>query len=366
MANAPDTVFLTGETFEQLGPKDVLVTPSGRPQTTLAAALAAASGSVSEIVVNAPEFLANATITTSGTISSGVSLSNHALLLGSGPGQAIHTAGTLGNAQILVGQSGDPAPRSVGGDVTMDNTGAFALVNSGVTAGVYGDSTHVGSFEVDAAGRVLSAENVAISGGGGGISSVVINASPFLNSGTITSTGTITAATLAASSLLGNSGTTGAVPSAIAIGSGLAINSGTLSASGAGGLLLQAQASLSSADILALGTTAVTLVAAPGVGFMVKPMAGTIVYRHVSSPYTGGGNTNLFYGSSAGSSSGSAFAGAFTVGSNRVLLDVVNTSGTFTTAQVDNLALVLQSPTVFAGGNGTALLTIDYVILPSS
>lgn len=405
MANAPDTVFLTGETFEQLGPQDILVTPQGRAQTTLAAALAAASGSVVEVVVNAPEFLNSATITTSGTIVSGVTLANHALLLGSGPGQPIRSGATLANAQILVGQSGDPAPRSVGGDLTMDNTGAFGLVASGVTAGVYGDSTHVGQFDVDSAGRVLSASSVAISAGVGTISAgsniaitnptgptvtvavgTLAATSLFGNYGTVAGTmgavtigsglslapsGTLTATggggvTLSAHSILGNDGTVSAAGTSVAIGANLTLNGGTLSASAGSGFLLQAQQTLSSAQILGLNATPVTLVSAPGVGFMVKPIAGSIVYRHVSAPYTGGGNTNLFYGSSAGSPSGSAFASAFTVGSNRVLLEIVNTSGTFATAQVDNLALVLQSPTAFAGGDGTALLTVDYVILPSS
>ena len=39
---------------------------------------------------------------------------------------------------------------------------------SGVTAGTYGDATHVGQFTVTAAGLVTAASNVATGGGGGG------------------------------------------------------------------------------------------------------------------------------------------------------------------------------------------------------
>lgn len=46
--------------------------------------------------------------------------------------------------------------------------GSSGLPDSGVTAGTYGDSTHVGQFTVDVHGVVTAASNVAVSGGGGG------------------------------------------------------------------------------------------------------------------------------------------------------------------------------------------------------
>ena len=55
------------------------------------------------------------------------------------------------------------------GDVTSSaGSVATTLVTSGVTAGTYGSSTQVGQFTVDDKGRITSAANVAISGGGGG------------------------------------------------------------------------------------------------------------------------------------------------------------------------------------------------------
>ena len=45
---------------------------------------------------------------------------------------------------------------------------AAALTNTTVTPGTYGDDTHVARFTVDAKGRVTFAEEVAITGGGGG------------------------------------------------------------------------------------------------------------------------------------------------------------------------------------------------------
>jgi hypothetical protein len=77
---------------------------------------------------------------------------------------------------------------------------------------------------------VLSAWNgsawVTITTGGGGVTSVVIASSAFLNGGTITGTGTISSPALAATGLLG--GTIGAQATNIAIGNDLALNLGTL------------------------------------------------------------------------------------------------------------------------------------------
>ena len=47
-------------------------------------------------------------------------------------------------------------------------SGTLALANTAVTPGSYGDATHVGTFTVDAQGRLTAAGTAAISAGGGG------------------------------------------------------------------------------------------------------------------------------------------------------------------------------------------------------
>lgn len=52
---------------------------------------------------------------------------------------------------------------TLGGDATIAS-GSLTLANTAVTAGSYGDGTHVGSFTVDAKGRLTAASNVLITG----------------------------------------------------------------------------------------------------------------------------------------------------------------------------------------------------------
>jgi hypothetical protein len=165
MTNVPDTPFVTGETFEQQLANAIWVTPTGGIRMLLADALAAAAGgTVTEIVAASGPFLSNATITASGTVSSSsASLTSHGVVIAQGVSAVAATA-ALSSGQILVGQSGaDPLPKTMGGDATINNLGQLGLVVSGVTAGTYGDATHVGQFQVDNRGIVLSASAVAIS-----------------------------------------------------------------------------------------------------------------------------------------------------------------------------------------------------------
>lgn len=60
-----------------------------------------------------------------------------------------------------------------GGDLTADRTISLNLPNTGPGVGTYGDATHVPQITLDAAGRITAASNVAITGSGGGLTSLV-------------------------------------------------------------------------------------------------------------------------------------------------------------------------------------------------
>jgi hypothetical protein len=131
----------------------------------------------------------------------------------------------------------------------------------------------------------------------------------------------------------------------------------------------QVAVSLSSADILALNTTPVTIVPAPGVGFWIKPIMVVFNVSTGSTLYSGGTSANLYYTNSSGSSIGTAVTTAFTGGvgnTTKMQLFTLNTSVTYATPSLlDNAPLVITATTAFTTGNGTAVVVIDYLVLPT-
>ena len=132
----------------------------------------------------------------------------------------------------------------------------------------------------------------------------------------------------------------------------------------------QTVTALSSANILALDGTPITLVPAPGVGFRIVPLVIQIVFFGGSVAYTDAGGAVSI---SAGSMSQAlATNGIFlvTVSPNKAIQQIGSFSASDTAGNPpsdDNAALVISKITNnFAAGTGTAKITVQYLILATT
>jgi hypothetical protein len=137
-----------------------------------------------------------------------------------------------------------------------------------------------------------------------------------------------------------------------------------------GTLLQVATVTLSSANILALLATPITLVAAPGVGFTIVPHAIIIKVFGGSAAYTdAGGAVSLNIGSASQALASNAVFTSPT-SPNRQIQRIGSFSATDTAGNPpsdDNAAMTISKATNnFAAGNGTATVIVYYVVIPTT
>jgi hypothetical protein len=103
---------------------------------------------------------ANVVVSNGGVLQTRTIASLGGVLYTAGSGIAINGSNVISNTGVLsaAGTAGQINVSGSTGNVT------YSLTNTGVTAGSYGNATQVGSFTVDANGRISSASNVTISG----------------------------------------------------------------------------------------------------------------------------------------------------------------------------------------------------------
>lgn len=131
-----------------------------------------------------------------------------------------------------------------------------------------------------------------------------------------------------------------------------------------------ADVDLTSAEILALETTAVTLIAAPGAGLMLCPLIFVTRVAGVTAAYTDAGGAVSFNVGSASFplAANTVFTGP---GDTEVSQEVDAVTAFLSTAATPstniNAALTISKATHnFAAGSGTAHITIYYTTEPAS
>jgi hypothetical protein len=132
-----------------------------------------------------------------------------------------------------------------------------------------------------------------------------------------------------------------------------------------GTLLQSATVALTSANILALDGTPITLVAAPGAGKTIFPVQIIVTYTGGSSAYTDAGGAVSFAAGSLSQalSSNAIFLTTVSPNSNVQVLNFAATATAANPPSSDNAPLTISKITNnFAAGNGTASITVLYTV----
>ncbi|MBM3365372.1 MAG: hypothetical protein FJY48_06635 [Betaproteobacteria bacterium] len=257
-----------------------------------------------------------------------------------------YSGGTLsitgvGNGTVTsVAVTSDGDVTSSGGPITASGTFTLGLSSTTVTAGSYGAAGSVGTFTVDAKGRLTAAANTAIAITAGQVSG--------LGSAAFESTTYFAPATTGTLILAGN-GSGGF--STVTVGSGLTYNAGTLESTAGGG-----------------SVTSVALTAGTGISISGGPItsSGTIEVTNTAPDQvvalTQGGTTTI-----TGTypnftiSSADQYTGTVTSVTAQGSADISVTGGPITST--GTLYFALSDTTVAAGNYGTAgsvpSLTVD-------
>lgn len=263
------------------------------------------------------------------------------LTLGAITPSSVAATGTVTGSNLSGTNTGDQTI-TLTGEVTGSGTGSFStsLSNTSVTAGSYGSSTKVGTFTVDAKGRLTAASETAIAITAGQVSG--------LGTAALQATTYFAPATSGTSILSGN-GSGGF--SSVTVGSGLSFSGGTLSSTAGGG-----------------SVTSVAVSAGTGISVTGSPItsAGTITVTNTAPDQvvtlTGAGTTTITgtYPSFT-ISSADQYTGTVTSVTAQGSADISVTGGPITTSGTLYFSLADTSVTAgsYGGAGNSVTLTVN-------
>ncbi len=134
----------------------------------------------------------------------------------------------------------------------------------------------------------------------------------------------------------------------------------------AGGQPLKTYVVLSNAQILALSTTSVQVLPAPGVGYFYNVLKATLVHESNGTAFTSGGAITIGYGSTAATQalSGTIAASFLTSQTTTQVIQLAGVNlGSTTEALYDNQPIAMNNTTgAFATGGGTLKVSLTYTI----
>ena len=362
-------------------------TVNGRGQLTAASNVAIAIGvaAVSGAVPNTVNIIAGTGLTGGGALTGNVTISMPttgvtAATYGNSTYVSQVTVDVYGrvtaisNVAIATGGSGTVTNVSTGTGLTggpITTTGTISLANTAVTAGTYGDSTHVPQIIIDAQGRITSASNVSISAGGSGTVTNVSTGTG-LTGGPVTTTGTISIANTTVTAGSYGNATTIATFTVNAQGQLTAAGNTAISLPNSG--LVNSSTTLGNAT-LTLGGTTTTVGNLTLTNVTISSVSATFPNSYLTNTAVTIGNTSVALGStitSVGnltltnatiSSLASTFPNSYltnsavTIGNTSVSLG--GTQGTFGNVTLQNVTISSVSTpiTVTQGGTGASTLT---------
>lgn len=120
---------------------------------------------------------------------------------------------------------------------------------------------------------------------------------------------------------------------------------------------------LTAAQIIAMGTTPVSLIAAPGAGMAIIVDNITVKMVTTATAFTGGGAVEFRYTNASGAKvTADVASGVVTAGAGTSFTNVRGVTTSLTA--VANAAIVITNATAaFAAGTGTAVVSIQYHVV---